>query len=422
MVCAVNFVEKIVYDLVKKNPRLKIAIRNIYQKFFDILPDKKSFQLNDISVREGYFFGFHDCSPFSSDDDLVLANKLSIPLRMPLPQDGLVVGYFDSDYCEFKVIGESFAWNYHKGCRFQWLDSINKKAIYNTCIDNKLKAVVYDVVSGHDAIIDSPIDSTSLDGRYASSFSYFRLNSLMPGYGYDIEDNAFLEESAPISTGLFVIDISSGLKSLLISLDKLSKLSPDESMIGARHYVTHSLFSPDANYVAFLHRWIHGDVMKRFSRLVICSLDGEEVYISPTSGMVSHYVWNERNGLLVYCQIDGVDGHYLFVDHRLQDPKRIAQNILNSDGHQHFVPNTNKFVTDTYPDRRRFAKLYLVDIESDQVNLLCDLKSPKEYQTPDPSKHWACDFHPRVNHTGDIVCFDSVHSGERSMCFMKINR
>ena len=31
-----NIVEKLVYNIVKGNPRLKVLVRNIYQRFFDI--------------------------------------------------------------------------------------------------------------------------------------------------------------------------------------------------------------------------------------------------------------------------------------------------------------------------------------------------------------------------------------------------
>lgn len=412
-------IERVVYDFVKGNPRLKLLIRNIYQTLFDIIPDKNNFHVNDILCKEGYFFGFHDCTPFSLDDRFILANKLNTPLRMPLDKDILSVGYWDSNFTKYTIIGESLAWNYHKGCRLQWLDSDNKIAIYNTCRDSKLKSVVYDVVNGSEELIDFPIDSTSVDGNYATSFSFCRVNSLMPGYGYDIEDDSCIENNTPSTTGLFIVDILKNKKRLLMDLKSLSEILPNSTMIDARHFVTHSHFSPDGKYVAFLHRWVHHDVTKRFSRLIISSLDGKDNFISPTSGMVSHYVWDDFNGLIVYCQVDGVDGHYLFSDHQLKNPRLISSVELNSDGHQHFIPKTHKFVTDTYPDRRRYTKIYVVDMQEENVEMLCNLKSFRKYQSPNAYKHWACDLHPRVNNKGDMLCFDSVHTGNRSICFMK---
>ena len=94
--------------------------------------------------------------------------------------------------------------------------------------------------------------------------------------------------------------------------------------------------------------------------------------------------------------------------------------VLNSDGHQSFVPNTNLFITDTYPDGRRYAKLYLVNLENDDVQRIADLKSYKEFQSPNCYKNWACDLHPRVSPKGTYVTFDSVHTRHRALCIMKI--
>lgn len=38
-----NKIEKSVYDLLKKNPKVKLFVRNIYQSVFDLIPDKKNF-------------------------------------------------------------------------------------------------------------------------------------------------------------------------------------------------------------------------------------------------------------------------------------------------------------------------------------------------------------------------------------------
>lgn len=35
-----NKIEKVVYDLVKSNPQLKLFLRNTYQSVFDLLPEK----------------------------------------------------------------------------------------------------------------------------------------------------------------------------------------------------------------------------------------------------------------------------------------------------------------------------------------------------------------------------------------------
>ena len=110
---------------------------------------------------------------------------------MPLPSDGLDVGYFDLEQGpikDFHRVDTSYAWNYHKGCRLQWLDK--NRMIYNTAIANRLVSKIHDLSTGEYQVIDCPIDAVYHDGQrsLASSFSYERLERCMPGYGYPYRD------------------------------------------------------------------------------------------------------------------------------------------------------------------------------------------------------------------------------------------
>ena len=417
-----NLVEKKVYDLVKGNPKLKSFIRNTYQSLYDLLPDKDNYFASRVIVKEGYFFGFHDISPFSKDDCMILSNKLNIsesPIRMPKAHDSLTVGYWNKDFSEFVALGKTYAWNYHKGCRLQWLSRDCDAVIFNNVSEKKLCSSIISINDKKETKINFPIDTMSHDGNYATSFSYERLNKYMPGYGYVYKDSPFFNEKASSNTGLFLVDIKKNKRTLIVSLETLSSIQHEKTMDGANHYVTHTEFSPDDSRIAFLHRWTFDDPDKRYTRLVTCKLDGSDIHVSETSGMVSHYCWDNINGILAYCRVNETDGHYLFRDYRLKKPMKVAYD-LNSDGHQSYIPGTNNFITDTYPDKRRYAKMYLSNIKSKKSKLIVDVKSPKKFQSPTLEKHWACDLHPRVSPSGKYVCFDSVHTGKRALCVMMI--
>lgn len=415
-----NKLEQLVYNSVKGNRLVKNTIRNIYQIVFDVLPRRKNFSINEIEVKEGHFFGFHDISPFSVDDKYVLANKLTIPFKMPKKGDMLEVGYFpfDNRTGDFIRIGSTLAWNYHKGCRLQWLGE--DKVIYNDVLDNRLISRIVSLKGTGRDVIQHPIGTASPCGRYATSFSYHRLERLMPGYGYLYKDNSYLEEKISDRTGFFIIDITTGKKELVVSLKDLSaigNLNSEED--GCHHFVTHTLFSHDSRYASFLHEWTNiNHIHKRWSRLVVYDRMLKKVFVSPTSGMVSHYVWNKRNQILAYCRIENIDSHVLFKEPTMQEYERVGLPQLNSDGHQSFITDTT-FVTDTYPDKFRMANVYKVNIESKETTFLARLSSPKKYQSQ-KGKHWACDLHPRINSRGTILCFDSVHTGKRSLCFMHL--
>ena len=319
-----NKLEKFIYEYLKHHPSLKMRIRNFYMDLMDIIPDDPSTFDGKLICKEGFFFGFHDHSPFSDKDLYILSNKLEIPLRMPKITDHLSVGYWDSSISNYANIAKSYAWNYHKGCRLQWLNSKNLTFIFNNAVDNKLVSQIRDVFDTTHVTVDYPIDSTSPNGKLATSFSYERLEHLMPGYGYQYNDEAFLDDKSPTKTGLFIIDLEKNKRSLICSLNQLANLDINSTMERARHYVTHTLFSPNSKQIAFLHRWIHNDVAKRYSRLIMCNIDGTDIKIFPTNGMVSHFVWDEKNGILAYCRINNIDGHYLFKDSSLINYKGIT--------------------------------------------------------------------------------------------------
>lgn len=419
-----NKIEKIVYDAVKSNPKIKLALRNIYQDFFDLLPDRPNWSAFPIIVKEGYFFGFHDVSPFSEDEKFLLSNRLEIPetpLLMPVKGDRLTVGYWINNFKHFIPVKKTLSWNYHKGCRLQWLGRSNTEFIFNDYIDNRICSVIYSISNKEFHKIDYPIDVVSHDGRYATSFSYERLNKYMPGYGYIYKDKPFFEDKDSSKTGIFIVDLKKNTQTLIVSLKQLVGIDHEKTMDGANHYVTHSEFSPDDERIAFLHRWTFNDTNKRYTRLITCKLDGSDIQVSKTSGMVSHYVWDSKHGILAYCRVDGKDGHYIFTDYKLNNVY-LATSLLNSDGHQSFIPQKDMFITDTYPDKHRHAMLYIVNILNGKVKKIADLKSPKKFQSRVAEKHWACDLHPRVSPKGTYVCFDSVHTGHRALCFMKIKR
>jgi len=412
-----NKIEQFVYQRVKNNYLLKDFLRNVYQGFYDCLPNYDSWFLNEPMVKEGCFFGFHDVKPFSSDNSMLLCCRLSIPLRMPTKDDLLEVGYWTGeDYSEWHRVGETCAWNYHKGCRLQWLD--DNYIIYNVAVKEELKSCIAGISDHSKRIIDWPVDSVSADAKWATSFSYGRLEKLMPGYGYAIGDSeSHTDEYATTETGLYLIDLEKNERSMLISLAQLQALLPQEGMADTYHFVTHTEFSPDGRYVAFLHRWYKGTFQR--TRLVVCDLRTKEFFVSPTTGMVSHYVWNVQNGLVAYCQMEGIDSHVFFSNPTMKEWKRCGFPKLNSDGHHHFI-DADTFVVDTYPDRYRHIKLWKVSVSTDEVTLLADVKSLKAFVNPDDFHNWKCDMHPRVSSDGHLVCFDSTHTGQRSLCVMRL--
>lgn len=413
-----NRIETIVYNAVRNNTGLKFALRNVYQSIFDLMPRKKDFYAKDTVTIENCFFGFHDISPFSADGSKILVNRSSFDLRMPLPGETLQVGYYGFDNGkpgDFHVMGESAAWNFHKGCRLQWRD--NSSVVFNSAVNNNLVSVCRSL-DGTERIIGFPIDTLSPNGKLATGFSYERLEMCMPGYGYPYKDNGLTDCYAPSETGLFVIDIEKNTRELAVSLEQLSGQVTEKG--NYFHYVTHSEWSKDGRYISFLHRWVDlKEVMKRHTRMMVFDTQTKELIELPSQQSGSHYVWNNRNQIVASCIIDGKSCHVMFDMSDLTLCRPIAADKLNSDGHQSFIGDS-MFVTDTYPDKRRMARIFRVNIEDSSTELLVSAYSPKKFQTKIPEIHIACDLHPRVSADGKYLCWDTVTTGKRSIRIMSL--
>ena len=418
-----NKIESFIYNLVRKNPVAKNTIRNLYQSLFDLIPRKKEYFKYHFDFKEGYYFGFHDLQELSADCSKLLVQRLSFDLRMPLAGETEEVGYldFNSDGLmgDFHSLGMTSAWNYHKGCRLQWLDARN--VIYNTADEGKLISVITDIESGEQRTIGYAIDSVSHDAKFATSFSYDRLEHCMSGYGYPYSDDSFLALDSPDETGLFVVDLNTGTRELLVSLANLANSIPEDYRKGYMHYVTHTEFSPDDRYISFLHRWRlrSGTDLKRWTRIMVYDRTNGQLTELPTQLSGSHCVWNSKNQIIASCIIDGHSSHVLFDMNDIGSYRIIAPSVLNSDGHQSYIDDSN-FVTDTYPDKFRMAHLIRADIKTGKTEFLASVYSPKLFQSSPRKGHIACDLHPRVSRDGRFVFFDSCRTGKRGIYAMKL--
>ena len=421
-----NRFERVIYNRVRANPTLKNKLRNFYQTIWDFFPAQKAVSAYPIEAHEGFFFGFHDHTPFSHDNSKLLANRFTIPLRMPELGETLEVGYFDGpNHKEYHAVAETRAWLWHMGCKLQWRGD-RDQIVFNDHKDGYNIARVVNIHTRAEHILPDSIGSVSPDGEWAVGYSFTRVARCMPGYGYhyNIDDDE-LEVDTPKKNGVHLIQIDSGIKKLLLSLEDIASFKPEPSMHGKLHFVSHTVFSPNSQRFIFLHRWIepNGDISKRWSRLISSDIEGENLHVFPTNDMVSHIGWRGPNHIIAYCRVPEHDDQYvLFND---QDPETyeiVGLGQFSSDGHPSFDPSGRWMVTDTYPDRRRVQTLVLYDMEEKRRYDIARLPMPKRFQSPSSWKHWSCDLHPRWDRSGTRLCFDATYSGERSLCTIDLGR
>lgn len=415
-----NKLEKTVYDILKYNPNIKIFVRNFYQSLLDFLPKTRFRTENEFSVYENFFFGFHDINPFSGDNKWHLANRYFNNKVYPKIGDPLEIGMICLESGKFKKIDESFTWNFHKGCRMQWRD--NRRLIFNFNFNNnRYHSREIDYLTLEKKDHPFPIDSVSNNGKYCTSFSYGRLQYLMPGYGYLHKDfNSNLKLKSPSNTGFYIYDLETEEEVVFFSIESLVLVAGKDNLLGNNHFfVTHSLFSNDDKKVSFMLRWTNPmNNLKRSSLLFVYDLESKKLNILPTETMVSHYIWYE-NKILAYARKNSIDGHYLFDLSFSSNINYYRIEELNSDGHQ--TASCNKeIIIDSYPNSRRIQKLYYLKGIKSKPRLIGEFYHPKSFQSSKERGHICVDLHPRLSKDGSLVSFDSAFNNNRNLCIMKL--
>ena len=156
-----NTLERHIYNLVRFSPKLKKSIVKVYQYLLSIIPQKRVKSDFQIMNREGYFFGFHDKSPWSPDNKYLLAHKTSFDLKMPNGDDEVEIGVFKGEkFDEFVRLSTTKTWNWQMGSMLQWIGDTNY-IIFNDYNEEKHYARTIDIsgVSTNVATDFAPIES-----------------------------------------------------------------------------------------------------------------------------------------------------------------------------------------------------------------------------------------------------------------------
>jgi hypothetical protein len=407
-----NSIERIVYNLVKKNPRLKTSIIWLYQRILSTLQTQTLISDYEINIREGYFFGFHDKCPWSANNQYLLAHKFSHGNYMPSDVDNVKIGFFwGEDWNQYHSSNISNAWNWQTGSMLQWIGNSNE-FIYNDYNGKHHVARIQNTDGKIVGEIQKPVSAVSPDGKYALSYSFTRLRKYATAYGYANGDNDSDIQKCPNSEYLSLINLKSDKVTNLYNLEDIINIAHESSMTDAYHYFTHCLFNPSSDRFVFFHRWInkHNQVK---TRMMSSDINGSEIYIFPTSGMVSHIAWQDNDTILAYAATKLGDQYYLFKD--LTDRfQPLNKDEFSEDGHPQYSGD-GIIVTDTYPKRDRLQSLIIYDPKKELHAEIAKLKAPFSF-TGDVR----CDLHPRWDRNSEVICFDSAHTNKRSLCTLRL--
>lgn len=343
------------------------------------------------------FFGYYDLCPFSHDEKYLLS------LSATTADNPAKILLWDLENQSQNQISETSAWCWQQGCRLRWWS--DDCIIYNSRLKNTYAAEIFNIANGKAEIrFDLPLYDITPDKHYGFSLNFLRLQRLRPGYGYQGEDHT-KADAAPCQDGIFRLDLLSGERSLLLSLEQAANLHPRSSMENAVHYFNHISCSPDSRHLMVFHIWTDGK--RRWSRALVINLQNEQVEILTEGEHVSHYTWWDESTVLLTATEPGQPfGYHVFNLGKGWQKKLVD---LQHDGHPSRHPKEkNLMITDTYPDRLRDQGLILCDTGKNNCKKIASFYSPSSYEG-----EMRCDLHPRFSPSGRLIAIDTACNGFR---------
>ncbi len=412
-----NLEQKINYQL-NKFPAVKKIIKRVYQLgMYAISPKIKSEgNIVRVSPDDGaeYFFGYYDKSPWDATGRYMLCMKAKDTWSDVSPKESAEIILIDTqNENKAEVIAQTHSWNVQQSCMLQWLaPDFCSKILYNDFRDGKYCSVILTLADKSERVIPFPVYSVVADGTFALSLDFSRLYRLRPGYGYYNVPEETANEKLPDDPCIWRVDLITGVVTSVLKYTDFATFQPrpERQEKDAEHKVNHIMISPNGKRFMVLYRWFNGQ--RKYTRLMTCNVDGSDMYVLSDDDMVSHCYWKDDKHILAFeNKRNGGAGYYLMTD-KTQKWTHLWTD-MSADGHPSYSPDGKLVVTDTYPDRARIASVKVMD--GDKVTVVARVFAPFKYDNDT-----RCDLHPRWNHNGDMICFDSVFEGHRGMYVIKV--
>ena len=418
--------QKINYQL-NKFPAIKKVAKSTYQHLmYGISPKIKCegdvVRVSPDDPANEFFFGYYDKSPCDASDRYVLCMKARDTWSDVSPKEPAEILLIDtqkpeSDIDRVKKLAETRAWNVQQACMLQWLGpDFSTRVLYNDYRDGKYVSVILDLKKGGERVIPAPVYTVSADGTTALTLDFSRLYNLRPGYGYYNVPEKNAGVALPNDTAVWKIDLNRGIVEPLLSYNDFASFQPRPEMMerGSIHKVNHLMLSPSGGRFMVLYRWFVGD--RKYTRLITCGVDGKDMYLLSDDDMVSHCFWRDEEHILAFeNKMSGGPGYYLMKDKSREYTRCWPE--LTGDGHPSYSPDRSGIVTDSYPDRARIQYLRVMKDEASAPEIVAKVFSPFKYDNDT-----RCDLHPRWNHAGDKVFFDSVFEGHRGLYMVDVKK
>lgn len=401
-------------------PVVKRSAKRVYQVASVITNRDKTKVEGDITRvspedKYEYFYGYYDKSPWNATDRNIICLRVLQAYKSVAPKEPGTVCLIDTlDNNRIIEIGTTHSWNVQQGCMAQWLGpDFDSRIIYNDYREGHYCSVIYNTYENkEEKVLPLPIYDVSRDGTFALSLDFNRLHRMRPGYGYSNQPDKTKGILCPDQCCIWKMDISTGKTEELFKYTDFAAFEPDVTMKDAEHKVNHLMISPNGKRFMILHRWFYNG--RKHSRLITVNVNKTEMFNLSDDVFISHCYWKNDDEILSFLRKKETGDHYYLMKDKTQE-YRMYWPELNTDGHCSYSPDGEFIITDTYPNRKRIASVYICTEKDNRSRCIARVFSPFKYDND-----CRCDLHPRWNREGTKICIDSVHAGKRELYLISI--
>lgn len=373
-----------------------------------------------------HFFGYIGHvrnTPWNASGRYMVALRTAFQDRMPEPADAADVVLIDTRRANTVTAVESTrAWNFQQGTMFYWNpQSQENQLLFN---DRDLKTnhvfpVLYDVAARKRIreyrFSDTPFGNGGVaqGGERFAAINYGRMARLRPVTGYPKAFDWNAATPAPDNDGVFVVDIASGRKQLLVSFRALADHAKTHgrNIDGQDLFINHTLWSRDGRHLYFFLRADFEVRGKRVDLPFSIRADGTGLTMH-TQHIGGHPEWEYGNRI-----IGDVNGEQVLYD---VEQKRVVEviggpQVFPNPGGDVALSADGKWFVNGY--RRRSENFYIVYRRADRSYV-----QTKGFPHPGKtSGELRVDASPCWNRKADRIAFPAIAAdGTRQMFGIRI--
>ncbi len=215
-----------------------------------------------------HFFGYigHVQNiPWNGNERYIVCLETDCQDRMPRPSDAANIVLIDTQNNNAVIpIERTRAWNFQQGTMFYWNPAApNTQLFFNDreIKTNRVFTVLYDIEKRRRIreyrYEDTPIGNSGVAqmGGWFLGINYGRLARLRPVTGYPGAFDWTVGVAAPDNDGIFIVEVETGRKRLLVSYAQLAKAVEDIAPAAGKHlFVNHTLWNRDNSRIYFYVR------------------------------------------------------------------------------------------------------------------------------------------------------------------------